>query len=214
MHSHTTQSHWVPGPLINTGHNLSHPTTSKSRIHLIPTHLHLIFTLSLKYPNLNTVSSLESPHICESLLRCPLQQDYCNQLIRPGSAALALYLGRVGVCKGVCLFHDHHFEEEEKAVPLGDHEDEEEAYQDGRAFSVQASADPEEEEEALTLVHKEVVTFYPVEEGASCQMVVVTGCPLGEGVALVTPWVFVSGQGPPLGGSFCHQGMACVCHLD
>lgn len=111
-------------------------------------------------------------------------------------------------------YHDHHFEEEERAVPLGDPGDEEEAYQEGKAFSVQVISDLKEEEEALTLVHKEVVTFYPVVEVASCQRVVVTGCPWGEGVAPVAPSVSVFGQDLPLVEFFYHHGMACVCHLD
>lgn len=111
-------------------------------------------------------------------------------------------------------YHDHHFEEEERAVPLGDPGDEEEAYQEGKAFSVQVISDLKEEEEALTLVHSEVVTFYPVVEVASCQRVVVTGCPWGEGVAPVAPSVSVFGQDLPLVEFFYHHGMACVCRPD
>lgn len=111
-------------------------------------------------------------------------------------------------------YHDHHFEEEERAVPLGDPGDEEEAYREGKAFSVQVISDLKEEEEALTLVHKEVVTFYPVVEVASCQRVVVTECPWGAGVAPVAPSVSVFGQDLPLVEFFYHHGMACVCHLD
>lgn len=124
---------------------------------------------------------------------------------------MVLYRGRVGVDKGVCLLlPDHHSEEEEKVV----HEEDlsyEEAYQEEKAFCVPESDDLEGEDVALTLYHKEVVTFGPLEEEVAGQTGAVIGAPWGEGVAHGSPWVY--GLDPPLGESSCHLGRAFFCLL-
>lgn len=102
----------------------------------------------------------------------------------------------MGVDKGVRLFPDPHSGEEEKEAPLGGLEDEE-AYQEEMAFYVLVTLNLKEGEEALTLVHKEVVTFYPVGEEAACQMGVGIECPWDVEGAHGNPWVFVVDRGPP-----------------
>ena len=107
-------------------------------------------------------------------------------------------------------YPDHHSEEEEKVV-LEEDLSYEEAYREEKAFGVLESDDLEGEEVALTLYHKEVVTFGPLEEGVFCQMGVVIGAPWGEGVERESPWVYDLDL--PLGESSCHLGRAFFCLL-
>jgi hypothetical protein len=93
----------------------------------------------------------------------------------------------------------HRAEEEEKVGPVGGLADEEEeACQEGKAFSALVTSDlREEEEETSTLGHKEVVTFYPKVAEVVCRKEEVTECPWGEEGAHATPWVLVVDQDPP-----------------